>query len=254
MKPLYLDGAAVNRIRLEHESLRIISEHNADTWFPLNRISRVILSGHMLLSSKVLAACLSNNIPIVVAGREGEFVGVCFGTNFRQQSLQSHILELYESRAQLYVLDNWFAAQQRQQVLLIQKRFRLPRELFDASEVKARLDEFICMEHRFYDWQNCITKLTPMLAAELTVLLRHFGFDSEVLRPAPASMGLLQHFIDLMEWQLWINAANGHLPSGTLRKQLVHYYQSQSDTIERFTRLQIDKLWHRFYEVEHEQE
>ena len=254
MKPLYLNGAAVNRIRLEHDALRIVAEHRADTWFPLNRISRIILSGDMALSSKVLATCLSQNIPIVIAGQKGEFVGVCFGTNFQQQSLQSHVLELYESRAQLYILDNWFLGQQRQQILHLQKRFRLPRDLFETNEVKTRLDELICLEHRFYDWQNCLQKMLPMLAAQLTVLLRHFGFDSEVLRPAPASIGLLQHFLDLLEWKLWALAANGHLPSGTLRNQLIHYYQSHSSDIERFTRLQIDKLWHRFYEAQHEQE
>jgi len=94
MKPLYLHGAAVSGIRLEHDALRIVTEHRADTWFPLKRISRIILSGDIQLSSKVLAACLSENIPVVVAGQQGEFVGVCFGTNFKQQSLQSHSHEI----------------------------------------------------------------------------------------------------------------------------------------------------------------
>lgn len=57
MKPLYLDGSVVNRIRLEHDSLKIISEHQSTVWFPLTRISRVILSGHLQLSTRVLAAC-----------------------------------------------------------------------------------------------------------------------------------------------------------------------------------------------------
>lgn len=38
-----------------------------------------------------------------------------------------------------------------------------------------------------------------------------------------------------------------------LRNQLIHYYQSHSLKVERFTRFSIDQLWHRFYEVEHEQ-
>jgi hypothetical protein len=253
MKPLYLNGNTVESIRLEHETLRIVSRQYSDTWLPLNRVSRIILSGDIALSTPVLSACLSNSIAITVTGKQGEFVGICFGTNYKDQSLQSHLAELQDSPNRQFILDNWFSAQQRKSVLRIQKKFHLPRELLAPAEVKAKLSEQISLSYSFYDWQTCLTKIIPMLAAQLTMLLKSFGLRSEVLRPAPSDIGLLQRFINLLEWELWQAAANGNLPSGTLRNQLIHYYQSHSSKVERLTRFSIDQLWHRFYEVEHEQ-
>ena len=253
MKPLYLDGNQVLRAKLEHSAIRVTSQQLADVWFPLQRISRVIIHGHLELSSTPLAACLSNNIPVVIAGAGGEYVGICFGTDYRQQTLQSHVLELHESRSQLYLLDDWFQAQQRRQILHLQKRFRLPRSQYEPAFIKARLNELICLDHQFYYWADCLKRLLPMLAAQQTVLLKHFGFDSEVLRRAPATRGLLQQFIELLEWELWALAANGQLPTGKRRNQLIHYFQQHSPVLERKTRAWVDSLWHRFYEIEHEQ-
>ena len=253
MKPLYLDGNQVLRARLDHDAIRVSSRELADAWFPLQRISRVIISGNMELSSSVLSGCLSQNIPIVVAAPGGDYVGICFGTDYRKQTLQSHVLELHESRAQLYLLDNWFAAQQRQQILRLQKRFRLPLSVYEVELVKSRLETVICLDYQFYYWSDCLRRLMPMLAAQQTILLQHFGFDSEVLRPAPATRGLLQQFIELIEWELWGLAANGQLPSGKRRNQLIHYFHKHSIFLERRSRTWVDKLWHRFYEIEHEQ-
>jgi hypothetical protein len=96
-------------------------------------------------------------------------------------------------------------------------------------------------------------RLMPMLAAQQTVLLQYFGFDSEVLRPAPATRGLLQQFLELMEWELWELAANGQLPTGKRKNQLIHYFHQHSAFLERRSRTWVDRLWHRFYEIEHEQ-
>ena len=252
MKPLYLDGGQVNSIRLEFGSLRVTSLDLANTWFPLERVSRVIIYGQLTLSTRVIFACLKRNIPIVFSSSEDGYVGVCMGTGYQAQALPSHMQEIYELPDQLYLLDNWFFAQERFKILRLQKKFRLDNTEFEAAEIQLQLETRICMNYQYYHWGYSLKQLRPMIAAQQTMLLQYFGFKSETLRPAPASKGLLHHFIKLIEWEVWELAANGHLPKNSAKKQLVRYFQTHAPHLERQTRIQIDRLWHRFYEIEHE--
>lgn len=139
MKPLYLDGGQVSSIRLEFESLRVTSVNLANTWFPLERVSRLVIYGQLTLSSEVIIACLKRNIPIVFSCFDDGYVGVCLGTSFHAQALSSHIQELYESPARLYLLDDWFCAQERFKLLRLQKKFRLNNTDFGTRKSSAAI-------------------------------------------------------------------------------------------------------------------
>lgn len=64
-KPLYLDTTAANEVALDSGiALRIRAYEKADSFYPLRRLSRVIVTGKVEWTTEALLACLEYGVPV----------------------------------------------------------------------------------------------------------------------------------------------------------------------------------------------
>lgn len=71
MKPLYLHGHQPLAVTLDGPALRVSSEGSADRLFPLQRLSRIVVSGEVDWTTEALLACADQAIPISFLLRGG---------------------------------------------------------------------------------------------------------------------------------------------------------------------------------------
>jgi len=56
-RPLYLDSAQARQVNLGQVALRVKAHHQADQFFPLRRLARVVVTGKVAWETKALLAC-----------------------------------------------------------------------------------------------------------------------------------------------------------------------------------------------------
>ena len=88
-KPLYLDIAQAKAVELEAVALRVVAHEQADSFYPLRRVSRVVVTGKVKWETAALLACFEYGIPVAFRGRDGHLFGHCLSDRSSQVSLES---------------------------------------------------------------------------------------------------------------------------------------------------------------------
>ena len=71
MKPLYLKGVEPLKVSLDGPALKVSQQGAADRRFPLQRVSRVVVSNHVAWSTRALLACADEGITVCFLSRDG---------------------------------------------------------------------------------------------------------------------------------------------------------------------------------------
>ena len=71
MKPLYLAGTSPLRVALDGPALRISRSNASDRRFPLERVSRIVVSGSVSWSTDALLACADEGIAVCFLKADG---------------------------------------------------------------------------------------------------------------------------------------------------------------------------------------
>jgi CRISPR associated protein, Cas1 family len=93
-RPLFLNPALRGQIDLDGPALRLRAEHRAETRFPLDRVSRIIVGARVNWSARALQVCLERGIPIVIAGAGGAPLGSMLPVRVPALPLASALEEL----------------------------------------------------------------------------------------------------------------------------------------------------------------
>lgn len=244
MQPLYLNAPEVRRVSLEGPALKVVCRHQADQYFPLARLSRVISRGPVSWSSAALLECLRRGVPVTLLDREGKLLGMCFGA-WPQDSRFSSLLDAFfvlEDGPQRLV--DWFRGQSRQRLLALLRRQKLrPSDLrlqpvreFLAFELKRRevlADAFL------------LRRLRPLTFAHVAEILTTYQVQPAVLEPSHDWRGLVSYLTGLLEWEWWEWALMGRLrPSYPIDQQSVTAcYEHHATAVDQHARDWIGRLW-----------
>ena len=107
-KPLYLDGTHLRSMRLEGPALKVEDDQGRLRYYPLARLSRLILRGNFLCETEVLEALLSAGLPLVIISQEGETLGWLVSAHPLLLSTLQQRLEEAEGLGLLQeTLENW---------------------------------------------------------------------------------------------------------------------------------------------------
>jgi len=202
MKPLYLDGRAPLRVRLEGPALRVGGTPHADGRYPLRRLSRVIVSGSVEWRTSALLACLARGVPITFLDQHGAPVGYCFGATALEMPLAERLRELLDRPdwAERYRL--WHTAEQRRAILRALRAAHRRVDDLRPDTVRAVLEA----GHQRYLARARVRRihaaLQGMLAALCTQILLEAGLQPELIGQRRRGLDLTQDLTALLEWPL----------------------------------------------------
>ncbi len=244
MQPLYLNASEVRRVSLEGPALKVVCRHQADQYFPLARLSRVISLGPVSWSSAALLECLRRRVPITLLDREGQLVGMCFGA-WPQDSKFNALLDAFCALEDgLPRLKDWFRAQSRQRLLALLRRHKLRPSDLRVQVVR----EFLAFELKRRKTQadaSLLWRLIPLTLAHVAEILTSYQIQPAVLEPSHDWRGLAGYLTGLLEWEWWEWALTGVLhPTRSLdQRSVVACYEHHARAVEERTRDWIGRLW-----------
>lgn len=199
-KPLYLNGDA--QVSLDGPALRVVPHERAPIFCPLRRISRVVSSGRVSLTTDALIACADRGITITFLQSDGSVRAYLFGASSRRGTLFYRLQEFLDRPDWQHHYDDWFRAMESR------ARRGLCLQLgVDPGAVDSRhlANCLITLKHRYALPSVCDfvqRRLDGLLHALVSELLGEAGLDASIARGVIDRLQLIDEFTRLLAWYL----------------------------------------------------
>jgi len=244
MRPLYLDGVAGAWVEWDDPALKISVPDRAPQWFPLSRVSRVVVTGPVNWQTPALLACTDQGITITFLDETGDVIARCLGKSGQRQCIRQRLADLLARPDGEARYDDWRQAMRRMVVqstaksLLRNKQTQVtPQELLAFFiEQRARLP--IQPANAVY------RKIQGLLAADVAQLLLEQNLDARSELLQEHWLDLHKDFSDLLFWDLqlplllWLESQTD-IPDA---RQCAGFYQGRSERIAFLCRGLSNKL------------
>jgi hypothetical protein len=122
-RPLFLSPGLRARVDADGPALRVRAERRAETRFPLDRVSRIVVGMRVNWSAEALHACLERAIPIVIVTEDGAPLGSIQPARAPDSPLACRLEELLDWPDWRDIYDCWLRAA-RMRVLGLWRRAR----------------------------------------------------------------------------------------------------------------------------------
>jgi hypothetical protein len=257
MKPLYLHGHQPLRVALDGPALRVSSEASADRLFPLQRLSRVVVSGDVAWSTEALLACADQDVPITFLHRTGGLRARLLGRPRSRPvaELRDALETVLEAADGAARVRDWLAAQ------AANRRRDLARRLFGAPVTAdaGALREHLRAQARRYAPEEELRLLDARLAglvhAQVAGILARAGVASDDPILSVQGLELARGLADVVGWDLQVpklrflwrrkrvaERAGNDYPVVTVRA-VTHFFEGEAPAIEAA----VAQLLLRFY-------
>lgn len=246
MKPCYLIGRPGMWVGLDGPALSVICPERARQLFPLNRVSRLIASGPLELSTAALLACAERGITVTFLDGQGEVRAYLFGESTRRDGLYQRLRDFLDRPDWQDRYDDWRrSVDSRARNALCRRLWLLPeRETLASLEQRFRThqSEQIGAHQRGFV-AGRLRGLTGALAAEL---LSEFGLGAAQLRALDERLDLPADLTRWLELDLqsplftWLTTQ----PEGTplTDRALVGFFESRAFRLNRLGRGILNRL------------
>jgi hypothetical protein len=256
MRPLYLDSAEVKRVGLEGPALRVRSRRRADVFFPLARLARITVMGHVHWHPAALLACMHRDIPITFLSRDGGLEGFCFGAGAAQTPLGEQIQGVLARDDWQARFGDWAESEERRALLRLLRRWRvrapdlrlknlrpLARDAFGASLGT--------------DARPIVKRLEGLLGGLVARILKAHGLPARFLAAGRGPFDLGAAFRRVLLWDVLARVSDfysqrlhGQLP--TSRRQWTGVFETLTPPIESQAHALLGRLsrWTREIELD----
>jgi len=251
-KTLYLEGGRQPRVQLEAHSIRARVPGQADRYFPLRRLSRIVAQEGVEFDTDVLLACASQGVPLVITGRDGRTLLRLIGTGGRTRDLMRR-LEAFAQRPDWYThFQTWQVANRRRIATTLVTRMRYPYRL--ASHPEGLTGYIGHLAERLAGPRAA--ELSARVMRELSIALIHqqlqeLGLDARDESWQLDRIDLIEVLGELLALRIetirlgWLRGRCKR-PAGAnrplRRKELVHLFERNSGRIERLGHDIINRL------------
>ncbi len=199
-RPLYIDARTRANVAVDGPALRLDQRGWAPRWFPLGRISRVVVAGDAQWQTAAIAACLDRGIPIVVSASGRGIAGWIVPRHARPRALENHLHELAERPDWQADIDDWHRAEERRAILALLRKIRMrARDLRPDmlwSRVLTFLDQGWCGVTA-----DRIERLLPLVIALVLERLQAAGVPPETLATTSRA-SLVHRFWEILRWDV----------------------------------------------------
>jgi hypothetical protein len=245
-KPLYLDVAQANRVELEAVALRVRAYERADSFYPLRRVSRVVVTGKVEWETGALLACLEYGIPVAFRGRDGVLVGHCLSDRSSQTSLEELLHAGADSAEGDALYANWRVHEESQWV---QRMGRACQRIFHTSTAHSILGQVEPLVQALLPCRFGLftAQLQAPIASHVAEVLAAYGFSDNIHLPLTRRVHLSRDVERLLLLEAYWLAARGIVPvlfgGRGLRYSVVHFYETNSAHFEERARIALNRLW-----------
>ncbi len=123
-KPIYLDCKESAHLDLDGPSLLLSTESRAGIRFPLQQISRIVITGNCHLHSDAIRACAERGVVILVAGSEASSA-VVVPSGGGQERLSERIERFLEQPDAPELYANWKSGGERREIQVFLRKTRI---------------------------------------------------------------------------------------------------------------------------------
>lgn len=245
-KPLYLDIAQAKAVELEAVALKVRAYERADSFFPLRRISRVIVTGKVEWQTAALLACLEYGIPVAFRGRDGALIGHCLSDRSCQVSLETLLQASADSAEGDALYHNWRVHEESQWVRRMGRACQCTFVGAVAHSVMAQVEPLVqaCLPCRFALFRE---QLQAPVASHVLEVLAAYGFSDNIQLPLSRRVHLSRDLEKLLLLEAYWLVVRGQVPQvfaeRGLRYSMVHFYETQHAHFEERARIALNRLW-----------
>ncbi len=200
--PLYVDIRKKVYIRLEERALHLRTSAQADRYYPLRRLSRLLLSQRTLIDSKALLACAEESIPVVFYNDQGEVIARLSGMPGALPVLGQHLADFLERYDWRQRYDLWLYATERMMIIRMEKVFGIDLDIRTPLQVKRW---GYSQARRLSDGETAANTrewIDLLCYTWLAEQLQHLGIaarESKLMEDGPDLIGDLSR---IMAWEL----------------------------------------------------
>ena len=233
MRPLYVNGCGKTLIKLDAPALRVIVPDQADRLFPLQRISRVIVSGSAIWETEALLACADQGISVVFLDEDGELRARWLGKASDRQAFLQRLADLLARPDAKDTYTCWFKAMERMAIRSAAKKLVADNRLsLSTRQVVDFLDD---QKQRLaiQPVDPLYNKIRGILKAELVQLFLREGLDGKSELLQDQWLNLPADFARLIFWDMevplleWLQRQETY----PMHQQLVTFYDSRSSRV-----------------------
>lgn len=247
MQALYLDACEGMTVLLDEPALRVTMPAKADRLFPLQRISRVVVSGAVNWQMDALLACAEQGITVVFLGQDGCVRGRWLGQSGERQALLQRLADLMARADGGSRYADWRLAMRRMAVRSAARRLRCHNwRDYDAARLESLLQRL-----RAPGWQPLYRHMRGLLFAQMVELLSHCGLDAQSELLQEQRLDLAEDFTALLFWDFEVALSQWRQQQQTLppRREWVVFYESRSGRVAFLARGLLSKLHQWLIEV-----
>lgn len=245
-KPLYLDVAQANEVALEAVALRVKAYERADSFYPLRRISRVVVTGKVEWQTAALLACLEYGIPVAFRGRDGVLVGHCLSDRSSQTPLEELLHACADNAAGDALYQQWRVHEESRWVQRMARACQRPLLGSVAHSVLPQVEALVqaqlpCRFGLF------VAQLQAPIASHVSEVLAAYGFSDNIHLPLTRRVHVSREVEKLLLLEAYWLVVRENAPvlfeGRGLRYSVVHFYENHHAHFEERARIALNRLW-----------
>ncbi|MEZ5592589.1 MAG: CRISPR-associated endonuclease Cas1 [Gammaproteobacteria bacterium] len=247
MKPCYVIGRRGGLwVNLDGPALSIKQPERACQLVPLNRISRLIVSGPADISTPALLACAERGISITFLQPNGQVRAYLFGDSPRRDSLWQRLQDFLDRPDWAERYSDWTRAVDSRAHCALCKRLQQSPERYTLAHIENRLRDWQTERLGARQYGFVSGRLHGLSAALAAELLTEFGLGAEHLRAIgnrldlPSAPARWLHLDLLNPFAVWLNRQPVGAPIDD--RALVAFFESRVPRLQRLGRQILNRL------------
>lgn len=182
MKPCYLVGRAGMCVNLDGPALSVMLPHKARQLVPLSRISRIIASGPVEISTEALLACAERGITITFLHADGQIRAYLFGDSPRRDGLWQRLRDFFDRPDWEERYSDWERAMDSRLRRMLCKQLHLSLDGYSLIGIERHLQEYQAEQVGSHQRGFIVGRLHGMTTALVAELLAEVGLGAEQQR------------------------------------------------------------------------
>jgi hypothetical protein len=236
-------------INLDGPALSVLQPHKARQLLPLSRISRIIASGPVELSTEALLACAERGITVTFLHRDGQIRAYLFGDSPGRDGLWQRLHDFLDRPDWKVRYSDWECSINSRLRRILCNWLQLSLDAYSLSEIECQLREYQAKQIGIHQRGFLAGRLHGMTAALVAELLAEVGLGAEQQRALGNRIDLSGSLVRWLLLDLQIPFINWlqEQPCGAAIKDktLVMFFESQMGRLHQLGCSIVNKL-HRF--------
>ncbi len=211
MKPCYIHAVEGTEIKQDGPALSVITPGKSAVLIPLQRISRMVISGSPEFSASTLLVCAENGIAVTFLHNDGTVRAHLFGRSRGKVDLFSCLHNLADRPDYLELYDTWLDASASHARRSLCRELKLQSDKFPLEQICAilnsHMENFVSASQRGYLQR----RLRGLCSNLVNAVLQQAGMNPEHSRQTYQCLDISGDFSDLLALSLqlplieWLN-------------------------------------------------